>query len=165
MERQHTFEAEVEWTGDRGTGTTDYRSYGREHVIRAAGKPDLPGSSAPAFRGDPSRYDPEELLVASLSACHMLWYLHFCAVNGIVVVGYIDRAHGTLAEEPDGGGRFVEVVLRPRVRISRGDPALAARLHEAAHEKCFIARSVNFPVRCEPTLDAVNARGSAPGSP
>jgi organic hydroperoxide reductase OsmC/OhrA len=162
--RNHEFGIEVEWTGHTGTGTDSYRGYRRDHAIRGAGKPDISGSSSPAFRGDPARYNPEELLVASLSACHMLWYLHLCAVNGIVVVGYVDRASGTLAEDDGGGGRFTEVVLRPRVRLSRGDPALAGRLHDAAHEKCFIASSVNFPVRCEPVTESENATGSAPGS-
>jgi len=151
--RRHVFTAEVEWTGDTGSGTSDYRSYRRTHVVRAPGKPDLPGSSAPVFRGDPDRYDPEELLVASLSACHMLWYLHLCAVNGVTVVGYLDRPSGTLVESDDGSGRFHEVVLRPAVRIARGSPDVARSLHEEAHHRCFVANSVNFPVRCEPTIE------------
>lgn len=161
MARVTAFRVEVEWTGNVGTGTSDYRSYRRSLAIRAEGKPELPGSSAPMFRGDPDRYDPEELLVASLAACHLLWYLHLCAVNGVTVVGYTDAPVGTLAEEEDGGGRFTEVVLRPSVRIARGDPALAQRLHAAAHDKCFIARSVNFPVRCEPTV-STGAAGPTP---
>ncbi|MGP8078186.1 MAG: OsmC family protein [Thermoplasmata archaeon] len=152
MARVHSFRAEVRWTGDRGTGTSDYRAYSRSHTVRSPDKPAIPGSSAPAFRGDPSRYDPEELLVAALSACHMLWYLHLCSVGGVVVVEYVDPASGTMVEGDDGGGRFTEVVLRPRVRISQGDPATARSLHDSAHRKCFIANSVNFPVRCEPTI-------------
>lgn len=151
--REHGYRVRVVWTGDLGTGTSGYRAYSREHEITVEGKPVLPGSSDPAFRGDPSRYNPEELLVASLSACHMLWYLHLCADAGIVVTGYLDRADGTLAEDPDGGGRFTEVFLRPEVTIrGEADRALAVALHERAHERCFTARSVNFPVRCEPRV-------------
>lgn len=153
--REHGYRVQVAWTGDLGTGTSDYRAYSRAHEISAEGKPVLPGSSDPAFRGDPSRYNPEEMLVASLSACHMLWYLHLCADAGIVVTGYVDRAEGSLAATPDGGGRFSEVVLRPLVTIrGAADQELAASLHERAHERCFIASSVNFPVRCEPRVRA-----------
>jgi organic hydroperoxide reductase OsmC/OhrA len=151
--RPHEYRVHLSWTGNLGTGTSDYRAYSRAHEITAAGRPVLPGSSDPAFRGDPSRYNPEELLVASLSACHMLWYLHLCAEAGIVVTGYVDAAGGTMVETPDGGGAFAEVVLRPVVTIrAGGDAELAETLHERAHELCFIARSVNFPVRCEPRV-------------
>jgi organic hydroperoxide reductase OsmC/OhrA len=150
---EHSYEVRVTWTGDLGTGTSGYRGYARAHEIEAAGKPPIPGSSDPAFRGDPARYNPEELLVASLSTCHMLWFLHLAAEAGVVVTGYRDDAGGTMLETPDGGGRFTEVVLRPAVTV-RGDadPAAADALHHRAHELCFIARSVNFPVRCEPTI-------------
>ena len=161
MAREHAFRAEVEWTGDRGTGTSGYGAYSRAHVIRADGKPELLGSSAPAFRGDPGRYDPEELLVAALAACHMLWYLHLASERGVVVGGYVDRADGTMAEDDDGGGRFVRVVLRPHVRLLRGDPAVARALHDEAHRRCFVANSVNFPVDCRPTFDAGPARPDA----
>jgi organic hydroperoxide reductase OsmC/OhrA len=154
-ERVHRYEARVLWTGDDGVGTRDYRAYRRDHVVQFPGKPELLGSSDLSFRGDPTRYNPDQLLVASLSACHMLWYLHLAAVGGVVVRGYEDRAHGTLTLDPDGGGRFTEVVLRPRVRIERGEPERARALHEEAHRKCFIANSVNFPVRVEPDLEVV----------
>jgi organic hydroperoxide reductase OsmC/OhrA len=148
--KQHEYSVTVKWTGDLGTGTSGYRAYKRDHEISAPGKPVIPGSSDPAFRGDPSRYNPEEMLVASLSTCHMLWYLHLCAEAGIVVTGYVDEPRGVMAETEEGGGRFTEVVLRPRVRLAAGaDPALAQRLHEKAHDLCFIASSVNFPVTCE----------------
>lgn len=160
MKREHRYEVSLEWTGDRGTGTSDYRAYGRDHVLRAAGKPDIPGSSDPAFRGDASRYNPEDLVVAALSSCHMLWYLHLCAQAGVTCVGYADRAEGTMAEGADGGGRFTEVVLHPEVTIRRGDdPAVAASLHEKAHALCFVANSVNFPVRCEPRIRFEGAGG------
>jgi organic hydroperoxide reductase OsmC/OhrA len=143
----------VRWTGNTGEGTSDYKSYERAHEISAAGKPSVPGSSDPAFRGDPSRYNPEELLVASLSACHMLWYLHLCADAQIVVTSYEDDATGTMRLTEDGGGRFEEVVLRPAVTVRKGaDPGLARALHARAHHLCFIANSVNFEVRAEPTF-------------
>ena len=153
MGTPHQYAATVLWTGDDGVGTRDYRSYRRDHVVRVEGKPELAGSSDPAFRGDRSRHNPEELLLAALSACHMLAYLHLAAVAGIVVRGYEDRAEGTMVTNPQGDGRFTDVVLRPRVRIDAGDPERARALHRDAHEHCFIASSVNFPVRCEPTIE------------
>jgi organic hydroperoxide reductase OsmC/OhrA len=149
--KAHSYAVEVNWTGNLGQGTSSYRTYSRNHEIVAAGKPAFHGSSDPHFRGDASRYNPEEMLVSSLSACHLLWYLHLCADTGIVVLEYSDQASGTMLETPDGGGHFSEVVLRPKVLISAGgDAALAERLHERAHHLCFIANSVNFPVRCRP---------------
>jgi organic hydroperoxide reductase OsmC/OhrA len=151
----HTYQLNVSWTGNTGSGTSDYRAYERAHEIRGAGKPVLYGSSDSAFRGDPTRYNPEELLVASLSACHMLWFLHLCAEHGIVVTAYTDQPGGRMEETPDGGGHFVEVVLRPEVTVKAGvDASVAADLHERAHALCFIANSMNFPVRCESTLRA-----------
>lgn len=149
----HQFAITNRWTGNLGTGTSAYTAYSRDHVISCAGRPDLPGSSVPAFRGDPSRYDPETLLVASLSACHMLWYLHFCAVEHVVVMEYEDQAVGQMATEADGNGRFTLVELRPRVAISASsDEEVARSLHAKAHEYCFIANSVNFPVTCQPEI-------------
>ncbi|MGF1640293.1 MAG: OsmC family protein [Rhodospirillales bacterium] len=159
MERIHRYRPTVHWIGDRGVGTSGYRHYGREHVIAAAGKPEIAGSADPAFRGDPTRYSPEDLLVASVSACHMLWYLHLCADAGVVVVGYVDEAEGTMVEAADGGGRFSGVVLRPRVVVVGGsDTALAVSLHEKAHRLCFIANSVSFPIACEPTVTIEDPR-------
>jgi organic hydroperoxide reductase OsmC/OhrA len=152
--KQHEYSVTVRWTGDQGTGTSGYRTYKRDHEISASGKPVIPGSSDPAFRGDPARYNPEEMLVASLSTCHMLWYLHLCADAGIAVTGYVDEPRGSMAETEDGGGRFTEVVLRPRVRLAAGaDPEAAQRLHERAHHLCFIANSVNFPVTCQAVIE------------
>ena len=151
MARQHSYADAVTWTGNTGTGTSGYRNYQRSHDISASGKPAIPGSSDPVFRGDPGRWSPEDLLVASLSACHQLWYLHLCAEAGVVVEAYVDEAVGVMEELADGGGQFIEVVLQPRVRIAPGcDQAKAHSLHHDAHAKCFIARSVNFPVKCEP---------------
>lgn len=149
---EHTYRVEVRWTGNLGSGTSGYSAYARDHAIAADGKPDIPGSSDPAFRGDAKRWNPEELLVASASACHKLWYLHLCADAGIVVLDYVDNAQGTMVEGP-GQGRFTGIVLRPRVTIrAGGDPSKAERLHHAAHQKCYIANSVNFPIACEPTI-------------
>src|ERR1700681_2427856 len=137
--KQHTYEVQVRWTGNDGEGTKTYRSYRRDHVIASAGKPEIPASSDPAFRGDPTRYNPEELLVASLSSCHMLWYLHLCSANQITVLDYRDAASGVLEEGDDGSGEFVRVVLRPTVRIYVGDDrARALALHNEAHRLCFI---------------------------
>lgn len=152
---EHGYTTSLRWSGDRGEGTADYRSYGREHVISAAGKPDIAGSADPMFRGDAERWNPEELLVAALSSCHLLMYLHLCADAGAVVVGYEDEASGIMTLGADGGGEFREVVLRPRVTVLSADMiAAAAAQHERAHALCFIARSVNFPVRHEPQISA-----------
>jgi organic hydroperoxide reductase OsmC/OhrA len=147
----HSYTVTVTWTGNTGTGTSGYREYQRSHEISASGKAAIAGSSDPAFRGDRTRWNPEELLVASLSTCHQLWYLHLCADAGIVVEAYEDEAAGVMEESSDGGGQFVEVILRPKVSLAPGsDRAKAHALHHEAHAKCFIARSVNFPVKCEP---------------
>jgi len=148
-EHEHHYAVKVIWTGNKGQGTANYRAYARDHLIAQDGKPDIPGSADPAFRGDPARWNPEDLLVASLSACHKLWYLHFCAVNGVVVEAYEDHAEGVMVTDTDGGGRFTIVTLKPVVTISAGDADKALSLHHDAHEKCFIACSVNFPVGCE----------------
>ena len=149
MAGTHRYTATVEWTGNTGDGTRTYKSYERRHVISVTGKPPIPGSSDPTFRGDPTRYNPEDLLVASLSTCHMLWFLHLAATAKIVVTAYVDHASGTMVEDASGGGRFEEVVLAPEVTIAGiFDTAKIDALHHEAHEKCFIANSVNFPVRC-----------------
>ncbi|MGN6192993.1 MAG: OsmC family protein [Rhodanobacteraceae bacterium] len=149
---QHRYHANVEWTGNRGTGTDGYRNYEREHVIRIEGKPEIAGSSDPMFRGDAAKHNPEDMLVAALSTCHMLAYLHVATLAGVVVTAYTDHAEGTMVTEGNGG-RFTEVVLRPVVTITGGsDAAKAEAAHEDAHHACFIAASVNFPVRCEPRI-------------
>ncbi|TAN09685.1 MAG: OsmC family peroxiredoxin [Burkholderiaceae bacterium] len=149
----HHYSVSMTWTGNRGAGTETYRAYARDHVIHVAGKPDVPGSSDPAFFGDAARYNPEELFVAALSACHMLWYLHLCANAGISVLAYADDPEGVMAVAANGSGRFERVVLKPRVRIRAGDDAgLARSLHEKAHAMCFIANSVNCELGCEPDI-------------
>jgi organic hydroperoxide reductase OsmC/OhrA len=144
----------VEWTGNNGGGTSGYRDYERSHSIRAEGKLDILGSSDPAFRGDPSRWNPEELIVASISACHKLWYLHFCAVSGVVVSEYVDHCSGSMIIPEGGVGRMQEATLRPSVTIIKGDQQKALDLHKDAHEQCFIANSVNFPIKIEPVIIA-----------
>jgi len=148
----HHYQVSVAWTGNQGSGTSGYRAYRRDHVISVAGKPPIPGSSDPAFLGDATRWNPEELLVASASACHKLWYLHFCAVSGVVVSDYVDDPEGTMVLKRDGAGHFSEVVLKPVITLIKGDIQTARELHDDAHEKCFIANSVNFPIRVEPTI-------------
>ena len=133
-------------------GTSQYAAYSRDHEVIGAGKASIAGSSDPAFRGDRSRYNPEELLVASVSTCHMLWYLHLCADNGVVVTNYEDAPLGVMREDSDGRGVFTEVVLRPVVTISKGSEHDAHRLHEKANRMCYVANSVKFPVRHEATV-------------
>jgi len=149
----HRFECRLVWTGAAKSHTLDYETYSREHRIDGKGKPtSLSGTAAPAFHGDPARWNPEEMLVASLSACHFLSYVALCARAGIPVIGYEDEATGTMSKV-DRVVRFSEVVLHPRVTLAAGADAEKARaLHEKAHSICFIANSVNFPVRNEPTI-------------
>nr|CAA9315241.1 MAG: OsmC/Ohr family protein [uncultured Nocardioidaceae bacterium] len=152
MTSEHSYATCVRWTGNRGTGTSSYRDYGREHEVSAGERPVLLGSSDPAFRGDASRWSPEDLLVVALSQCHMLAYLHLCAVNGVVVQSYTDEATGTMRTH-DGTGEFTEVTLHPRVVVAEASMSeRAQRLHDDAHAACFIARSVSFPVRHDPHI-------------
>lgn len=152
MKQTHFYNVLTTWTGNRGTGTTDYKAYDRDFETHVRGKDSrIAGSSDPMFRGDATRYNPEELFVASLSSCHMLWYLHLAAANGVVVEAYEDRAEAVMQEEVNGAGRFSQVTLRPRVRIAAGgDVDLASRLHEEAGEKCFIANSVRVKLAYAP---------------
>lgn len=152
-EKQHHYKIRVVWTGNKGSGTQNYQTYERAHEIIAPDKPIIAGSSDPSFRGDKSRWNPEELLLASLSACHKLWYLGLCAQAGVVVMAYEDNAEGFMTEEASGAGQFTSVVLKPHVTIAAGsDAEKAVELHHKAHEMCFIARSVNFPVLNQPVI-------------
>lgn len=149
--REHRYTPTVTWTGNSGSGTSGYKSYSRNHVISVAGRPDIPGSSDPLYRGDAGRHNPEDLLVASLSACHMLWFLHLATDASVVVIAYRDNAEGVMIEDAARGGWFERVTLRPEVTIAAYSDALrVGALHEAAHGKCFIANSLNFPVLFEP---------------
>ncbi|WP_125777643.1 OsmC family protein [Antribacter gilvus] len=149
----HDYSVTVAWTGAGERGTASYTAYSRDHDVLLPHKPPLPGSSDPAYRGDPHRYSPEELFVASLSQCHMLWFLHLAAESGLVVRDYTDEVTGTMRVEARGEGQFTDVTLRPRVIADPGEMSTdehIAALHHRAHAMCFIARSVNFPVRVEP---------------
>jgi organic hydroperoxide reductase OsmC/OhrA len=147
MSRQHAFTANIEWTGNLGTGTTAYTAYSRNHTLSAEGKSPLACSSAPEFRGDATMYNPEDMLLYSVSSCHMLWFLHCCADAGVVVTAYNDRPQGTLVIEANGIGRFTEITLHPVVTLKDSEQAQQlASLHEKAHRHCFIANSLNCPV-------------------
>lgn len=148
--KQHRYRANVVWTGNSGEGTATYKAYGRDHVIGAPGKADIMGSSDPNFRGDAGRWNPEEMLVVSASTCHMLWYLHLCAVNGVVVLDYRDEPEGLMIEEADGSGAFQRIVLHPKIKLSEGSSETRAReLHREAHKMCFIANSVKCEIATE----------------
>lgn len=151
MGKEHHFKANIRWTGNTGHGTTDARAYERSHEISIENKALIKGSSDPAFRGDGSKHNPEDMLISALSSCHMLWYLHLCADAGVVVQEYTDRVEGKMTESPDGGGHFTEVTLNPTVIVEHPDMIEKANeLHHLANAKCFIANSVNFPVRHNP---------------
>lgn len=155
-DRRHYYEVQTTWTGNTGEGTSNYRAYRRDHEISGRGKQvAIPGSSDPAFRGDPARYNPEELLLSAVSACHMLWMLHLCADAGIVVTAYTDRPSGVMTEQPDGSGRFTEITLHPAIAITDPDRmAQVNELHHRAHELCAIANSLHVEVRIEPVVPA-----------
>jgi len=148
MIREHKYRTQTEWTGNLGSGTLDYRAYKRDHVLSGEGKNEtIAGSSDPKFRGDAKRYNPEELFLSSISACHMLWYLHLASVNGVTVLEYVDRAEGTMAEDVDGAGHFTSVTLRPRIVIAQADKVgRAEKMHQEAGKKCFIANSISVPI-------------------
>ena len=148
----HRYSVRVEWTGNLGTGTSGYRAYSRDNLVTAEGNPPIEGSSDKPFFGSPERWNPEELLLAALSQCHLLSYLHVALSHGVTVVAYEDDAVGAMTQTANGGGHFTSVTLRPVVTISGGDPELARTIHAEASEKCFIAASVNFPVHHEPTI-------------
>lgn len=148
MHPDHNYKLTLKWTGNKGTGTSSYRAYDRSHLISVDNKVEIKGSSDPVFHGDKTLHNPEDLLLASLSACHMMSYLHVCVKNGIVVTDYTDNATGIMNVNDDGSGNFVEVTLNPVVKIT--DKTLvekANELHEEANKLCFIANSVNFPVK------------------
>lgn len=153
MKGQHHYKLKVEWTGNNGTGTTDSRHYERSHTISIDGKTDILCSSDPAFRGDNTKHNPEEFLVAAVSSCHMLWYLHLCADAGVVITEYVDNPEGDMVEESaEGLGRFTQITLNPTITITDAAMQATAELqHEKAHKKCFIANSCNFPIHHKAT--------------
>ncbi|CAM1370353.1 OsmC family protein [Tenacibaculum xiamenense] len=147
MSRQHNYNATIKWTGNNGTGTSGYKNYERSHEISIENKTTIMASSDPSFRGDKTKHNPEDLLVSSVSTCHMLWYLHLCSEAGVVVMEYIDNVKGTMVETSNGGGKFVEITLQPMVTVK--EPSMvekANELHHMANKLCYIANSLNFPV-------------------
>ncbi|GAA3599139.1 OsmC family protein [Klugiella xanthotipulae] len=163
---QHTYTLDLLWTGNRGTGTSGYRAYSRNHDLTAPGAGVIAGSADPAFRGDPARWNPEQLLLASVAQCHMLWYLHLASVAGVVVTGYADHPEGVMVEESNGAGQFSEVTLNPVVRVATAEQVERAReLHGRVGEVCFIARSVNFPIRHRVTVEVGGGEAHRAESP
>lgn len=157
----HRYTLDLRWTGNRGEGTSGYRAYDRSYDLSAVGKPTLAGSADATFHGDRAKWNPEEMLLGALSSCHMLSYLHVCADAGINIVEYRDAAEGSMELRTDGSGRFTEVTLRPHVVVAEDTDAETAQiLHHLAHEKCFIANSVNFAVHCEATIEVRAARAT-----
>ncbi len=151
MSKPHHYKLTVQWTGNRGTGTSDYKAFERSHTVSVNGKTDILCSSDPLFRGDSTKHNPEELLLASVSACHMLWYLHLCAAAGVVVTNYTDEATATMQEEENGSGKFTGITLHPTITLAHGSmKEKADELHKKANEMCFIANSLNFPVYHQP---------------
>jgi organic hydroperoxide reductase OsmC/OhrA len=156
--KNHYYKVDIKWTGNSGKGTSNYTAYERSHTISVNEKDFIYGSSDPDFRGDKTKYNPEELFVASLSTCHMLWFLHLCSDEKIIVIDYTDNATGIMQETPDGGGRFIEVTLHPNVVVSNASMIEKAyKLHHAANKLCFIANSCNFPIHHKPTCKTQNA--------
>ncbi len=150
MDKEHPYKTSIVWTGNTGEGTKNYSSYERSYKLSINGKTIIEGSSDPSFRGDPTKYNPEELFLASISSCHMLWYLHFCAVNNIIVIEYSDNAIGKMVETEKNGGYFSEVTLYPMVKITDSSKIdFANNLHHQANQHCFIANSLKFKIKHE----------------
>jgi len=154
--KTHQYQTKITWTGNKGEGTVGYKGYERSHTVSITHKQDILASSDIPFHGDGTKHNPEDFLLASLSSCHMLWYLHLCADAGVIVVAYIDDAEGAMAEKPGGGGHFTEVMLHPVVTVTEASMVdMANALHDKAHEKCFIANSVNFEVKHQPVCQVL----------
>ncbi|RKR08086.1 organic hydroperoxide reductase OsmC/OhrA [Maribacter vaceletii] len=152
--KKHHYNIKTVWTGNEGTGTKNYKTYNRNHSINGEGKyTEILGSSDPAFLGDKTRYNPEDLFLSSISSCHMLWYLHLCATNNIIITSYKDNATGCMEESPNGNGKFTSVTLNPLITITNSsDKEKAMALHEKANEMCFIANSCNFKIKHKATI-------------
>jgi len=165
MPKEHIYKAKINWTGNTGAGTSAYTAYSRAYEVSGDGGKDIiRGSADPIYRGEASRYNPEELVIATIAGCHMLWFLHLCADAGVVVVDYQDDATGNLVETDNGNGKFAEVTIHPRVTVTnRSDAELAKELHDKAHEFCFIANSMNFPVHFKPTIVFENEKAAING--
>lgn len=151
--KSQEYRVRIAWTGNRGTGTSAYRAYDRNWDLESPGKPVVHCSNDPALGGDPSRYNPEDMLVTAIASCHMLWYLHLCSVAGIIVTSYSDEPVGVMGLQIDGAGQFEKVTLHPRIALKPGSNVEKARaLHGEIHKYCFVSRSVNFPVLHEPII-------------
>lgn len=151
MDNQHNYELTIKWTGNNGTGTSSYKAYERSHSVLVDNKAEILGSSDPEFRGDKTKHNPEDLLLASVSSCHMLWYLHLCATAGVVVTDYVDHATGTMTETSNDSGKFTAIILNPVVTVKDISMIKKANaLHKEANALCFIANSLNFPVQHNP---------------
>jgi organic hydroperoxide reductase OsmC/OhrA len=155
--KNHHYKSKIEWTGNTGESTKSYRSYERNYTVSVDGKAEIKGSSDPAFLGNPELHNPEDLLLASVSSCHLLWYLHFCSTHKILVLEYVDFAEGTMIESENGSGKFTEIILKPKILVEKKDMLeKAIQLHQKANEYCFIANSLNFKVKHEPEITYKN---------
>ncbi|REC55529.1 OsmC family peroxiredoxin [Chryseobacterium piscium] len=155
--KQHQYKSKIKWTGNTSESTQNYRSYERSYTISVDGKAEIKGSSDPAFLGNPELHNPEDLLLASVSSCHLLWYLHFCSVNKILVLEYIDFVEGTMIESENGSGKFTEIILKPKILVAEKEMIeKAIELHHKANEYCFIANSLNFEVKHQPEINYKN---------
>jgi organic hydroperoxide reductase OsmC/OhrA len=157
MAHEHNYKITTEWTGNTGEGTKNVRTYDRSHTVTIQGKPALYLTTDNPHVGDKSKLNPEDLLVSAISSCHMLSYLYLCSMEGIIIMAYTDHATGIMIENASGGGSFKEVVLNPIFHLA--DERMAERaieLHHKAHEICYIANSVNFEVKCNPTCKVEN---------
>lgn len=153
MSKLQEYKSKLYWTGNKGTGTSAYKAYDRTWRLEIDGKPKIDCSNDPILGGDPSKYNPEDMLISALSSCHMLWYLHLCSQAGVVVLSYADEPVGYGELEATGKGKFTSAILRPKIEITpESDAKAALEIHEQIHEYCFIARSVNFPVTYEPEI-------------
>ena len=151
--KNHQYKSKIVWTGNTGESTKNYRSYQRNYTISVDGKADILGSSDPAFLGNLELHNPEDLLLASVSSCHLLWYLHLCSVNKILVLEYEDFAEGTMIENENGSGKFSEIILKPKIVVAEKEMIeKAVELHQKANEYCFIANSLNFEVKHQPEI-------------
>ena len=153
MPDDHHYNIELEWTGNRGSGTSGYRAYSRDYAVSTDGKPTLLGSSDPAFLGDPARYNPEDMFLASVASCHMLWFLHLASSAGIIVTAYQDAASGVMKTNANGSGEFTSVTLAPSVAITDVSRVEEAKeMHGKVGDLCFIARSINVPIYHDVTV-------------
>ncbi len=153
MPKAHHYKTKITWTGNSGTGTSGYTQFSRDHEVEVGSKTIIKASSDPAFRGDPERHNPEELFLSSLSSCHMLWFLHLCTVEGVIVVDYQDETTGVMEEYANGSGQFTEVMLNPIVTVQ--EERMVSKvdsIHSKANKMCFIANSCNFPVKHSSTV-------------